>query len=189
MPRSRLSTDDKQEATWEESHGEDRRISPATAGADKKRRCAGGHGSSRRLDDEPVCRIVPHHQAWHGDAANRTAGALRRSRWLRGGCHRQAVCKRDRYRQRELPGRDRRQGFRFRSVAGRGCRGRPDPQRQGRPGPGIFDAGDYQSGFRPMRAGAQAVHLHRRAVAALVLRPRRQPRHRFRIHLSLLLGS
>ena len=53
---------------------------------------------------------------------------------------------------------------------------RPDPRRQGRPHAGGQHAGDDQPGRRPVRGQRRALHLERRPVAAVVLRPQRRPR-------------
>ena len=53
-------------------------------------------------------------------------------------------------------------------------RGRSDPQGQDRLDAGVLDARDHQPGLRPMRARRSALHLDRRALAAVVLRARRQ---------------
>ena len=71
-------------------------------------------------------------------------------------------------------------GGRGRGVADQGRRGRSDPR--------VVDAGDDQSRQRPVRAQRGALHLDRRALAALVLHSRRQTRNRFQLDLPLLLG-
>ena len=67
--------------------------------------------------------------------------------------------------------------------------------RQDRSDAGRLDAGDHQSGFDAMRDRGGALHLHRRAVAALFHRPPGRTRRRsagmeaLQLHLPLLLGS
>ena len=59
---------------------------------------------------------------------------------------------------------------------GRPGRERPDPHRERRPDAHHLDAGGREPGLRRVRGGRRPVHLDRRAVGGLVLRPRRQAR-------------
>ena len=163
-----------------EDHGQENRTAPSAAG--------GGSGGNGGLDDRLVRAVDPHHQDRSRHPAHRPAGAVRGNRRVRRRADAQAVGQGARDRRQGFPCRDRHQGQRVESGARRRRRRRPDPEGQGRPHPRLLDPGNHQPGGRSMRAGTQALHLDGRALAALVLRPRREARQGLRLDLSFLLG-
>ena len=66
---------------------------------------------------------------------------------------------------------------------------RPDPEREDRHHDGRLHTGDGQPGGRPVRGERHPLLQQRRAVAGLLLRPRRQRRHAVQVDLPPLLGS